>query len=124
MIDTPSRGGIKSVDPITKLSFDETLVDLGKVVRGEKREHTFTFVNVGTSDVEIDLVSSCECTTVDWPKGEVIRPGGKGTIDIIFDSTEKEESETVDVDVILKNTDEKGNPIFYILQYKFELVDP
>lgn len=124
MIDTPPRGGIKSVDPITKLSFDDSLVDLGKVIRGESREHTFTFTNIGTTDVEIDLVSSCECTTVDWPKGQVFKPGAKGEINIIFDSTEKEESETVDVDVILKNTDNNGNPIFYILQYKFELVDP
>ncbi len=57
-------------------------------------------------------------------KREIKAIGGKGEIDIIFDSTEKEESETVDVDVILKNTDERGNPIFYILQYKFELIDP
>ncbi len=69
-------------------------------------------------------MSSCECTTVDWPEGQVFRPGAKGEISIVFDSTEKEQSETVDVDVILKNTDSNGNPIFYILQYKFELIDP
>ena len=61
---------------------------------------------------------------MDWPKGEVFKPGAKGTIDFLFDSTEKEESETVDLHVILKNTDDKGNPIFYILQYKFELLEP
>jgi len=53
----------------------------------------------------------------------VIRPGDEGELDVTFDSTEKEESETVDIDIILKNTDERGNPIFYILQYKYELIE-
>ena len=98
-------------------------MDFGKVKRGEKREHTFQFENTGSEYIEIDLISSCDCTTVTWPEGEVIDPGEKGEIHIVFDSTEKEESETVDIDVILRNTDDEGNPIFYILQYKFDLVE-
>lgn len=100
------------------------MIDLGRVVRGEKRSYTIPFSNTGTENIEIDLISSCECTTVTWPEGEVIRPGGKSEISFVFDSAEKEESETVDIDVILKNTNSEGNPIFYILQYKFELIEP
>ena len=91
--------------------------------RGEKRDHTFSFTNTGTVPIEIDLISSCECTTVDWAVGKVYQPKDKGSFHIVFDSTEKEESETVDIDVILKNMDTDGNPIFYILQYKFELIE-
>ncbi len=105
------------------MSFDKTMIDLGEVNRGEKRKFKINYENTGTEDVEIDLVSSCDCTTVSWPEGEVIKPGEKGILDVVFDSTEKEQSETVDIDVILKNTDEEGNPIFYILQYKFELIE-
>lgn len=97
-------------------------MNFGKVRRGEKREHTFTFTNTGTVAVEIDLISSCECTTVDWSVGKSYQPGERGSFHIVFDSAEKEESETVDIDVILRNTDADGNPIFYILQYQFELV--
>ena len=105
-----------------QLTFDTEFVDFGKVKRGEKREYTFHFTNSGTVPIEIDLISSCDCTTVEWAEGRVYKPGDEGQLHAIFDSTEKEESETVDIDVILKNSDPAGNPIFYILQYKFELV--
>jgi hypothetical protein len=97
-------------------------VDFGIMRRGEKREHTFRFQNTGTDPVVIDLVSSCDCTTLTWPEAKVIRPGDRNEIHAVFDSTKKEESETVDIDVILEQSDERGNPIFYILQYKFELL--
>ena len=107
----------------TRLTFPETFVDLGVVRRGDKREHTFAFENTGSEYIQIDMVSSCDCTTVYWPEGEVIDPGEKGEIRFVFDSTNKEKSEIVDIDIILRNTDSKGNPIFYILQYGFELVE-
>ena len=112
-----------SLESRVELTFEETLVDFGEVKRGEKRHHIFHFQNTGTENVEIDLVSSCDCTTVEWPEAIVIKPGDRNKLDVTFDSTEKEKSETVDIDVILKNTDEDDNPIFYILQYKFELVE-
>ena len=90
--------------------------------RGEKREHTYHFQNTGTDPIEIAIVSSCDCTTVTWPEGRVIKPGEKGEIHAVFDSTEKEQSETVDIDIILEQSDEKGRPIIYIVQYKFELI--
>lgn len=69
----------------------------------------------------IDLISSCDCTTVTWAEGKRYQPGEKGSFHIVFDSTEKEESETVDVDVYLDVDDPKtGGPMFYILKYKFE----
>jgi hypothetical protein len=98
-------------------------VDFGKLRRGEIREYTFGFQNTGTEPIVIDIVTSCDCTTLTWPEAKVIRPGDREKIHAVFDSTKKEESETVDIDVILQQTDEHGNPIFYILQYKFELVE-
>ena len=45
-------------------------------------------------------------------------------IDVTFDSTEKEKSETVDVDIYLANKDPKtGRAIFKRVKYKFELVN-
>ena len=83
----------------------------------------FNFTNTGTEDILIDLVSSCDCTTLTWPEAKTFKPGDKGVIEAVFDSTDKEKSETVDIDIILVNNDPKtGYPIVYTLQYKFELI--
>ena len=102
--------------------FDNEHIALGKVIRGDKVEFDFTFTNLGSENIEIEIVSGCECTTLDWPRKK-INPGEIGVIDVIFDSTEKEESEVVDVDITLKNIDPKtGDQMFKILTYSFELI--
>lgn len=90
--------------------------------RARQEQLFFEFTNTGTAPLEIDLISACDCTTTEYPRGEIL-PGEKGRIDIVFDSTEKEESETIDVDIFLKQIDENtGGPIIEMLQYKFELI--
>ncbi len=105
-----------------ELTFDEVLYDFGEVRRGEKREHTFYFENTGNVEIEIDMVSSCDCTTIDWPEGKKIKVGQRDSLHAVFDSTDKEESEKIDIDIILTNTDKNGNPVFYTIQYKFVLL--
>ena len=106
-----------------KMQFKQTLVDLGKVKKGEKRTYTYEFVNAGTADLKIDLISVCDCTTiVDDPTGRTFKPGQKGKIEIIFDSSEKDESETIDIDIFLANTDKNGRPVMVTLQYQYELL--
>ena len=105
------------------MKFDKKLIDLGTVRKGEKKEMTFGFMNTGNQPLEFEMISSCECTTLDWPQGKIIKPGEKGTINAVFDSTEKEIGETTDIDIVLKQNDPKTrNPIIYKLQYKFALV--
>ena len=103
------------------MTFEKTYIDLGKVKRGEKREFSFEFTNTGSEALTIDLVSACECTTTDYPVLP-IAPGKSGKIDVVFDSTEKEASETIDVDIFLLNRDKKGNTIVERVQYYFDLV--
>ena len=105
-----------------EITFDEELVDFGEVTRGETREHTFFFENTGDVDIEIDMVSSCDCTTIEWSEGKKTKPGERDSLHAIFDSTDKEESETVDIDIILTNSDHLGNPVFYTIKYKFKLI--
>lgn len=119
----PSKGTVPVSEPKIEMRFDKKLIDLGAVKKGEKREMTIGFMNTGNQPVEIELVSSCECTTLDWPQFKVFKPGEKGSIHAIFDSSEKEIGETTDIEIILKQTDPKtNNPIVYKVQYKFELV--
>jgi hypothetical protein len=100
------------------------MVDFGQVRKGDSKTHVFLFSNTGTVPVEIDLITSCECTTLTWDEGRIFEPGASGVLKVVFDSSEKEESETVDIDVILTNVHpETGYPIVYTLQYKYELID-
>lgn len=109
-------------DKAVDLTFNEKHIDLGEVKRGEKKTFQYEFTNSGTDVVEIYLVSGCDCTTLDWTKGK-IQPGEKGIIDVIFDSTEKTESETVDIDIYLKNIDPKWDSNYlFVLDYYFELI--
>ncbi|MEI6410171.1 MAG: DUF1573 domain-containing protein [Bacteroidota bacterium] len=102
------------------VTWDKKMIELGKVKKGEKRSMFFEFTNTSGKDAQIDLIDACDCTTTDYPRG-VIAPGGKGRVDVIFNSAEKEESETIDVRLIFKQMDAKGNPMMDVVQYKFDL---
>jgi peptidoglycan-associated lipoprotein len=105
--------------PILDFTVRET--NFGTVTRGEKREFTYVFHNIGDTKAEIDLISACECTTTEY-NAQSIPPGGKGTIKVIFDSKDKVQGETIVIDIFLKNT-EPGTerPIIEKLKYKFEI---
>ncbi len=104
------------------LKFNERVIDLGDVVRGDKPTGVFVFTNESNEDVEIEFVSVCECTSVDWPKN-VIKPGQKGEIPFEFDSMRKLKSGEVVLDILLKNEDPKsGYPVVEQARYKFNLL--
>ena len=83
------KSGFEDVDPadLPKVEFEETHMDLGKIVQGAKVDRTFTFENTGGSALVIsDVRGSCGCTVAkDWPK-EPVKPGASGTIAFTFDS--------------------------------------
>ena len=108
--------------PGVHMTFETEHIDIGKVKKGEIKKFDFAFVNTGTDIIEIDIVSGCDCTTLDYPKAKIF-PGKKGIIHVTFDSGKKEESETVDVDMYLKNLNPKtGQRILKVLDYKYELL--
>lgn len=102
------------------VTWDRKMIELGKVKKGEKRTMFFEFSNTSGKDVQIDLIDACDCTTTDYPRG-VIPPGGKARVDVIFNSADKEASETIDVRLIFKQMDAKGYPVMDLVQYKFDL---
>ena len=123
ILNTPTKGTTPVTDPKVELTFNKLIEDLGMVKKGEKREMSFSFTNTGNVPIEIELVSSCECTTLDWPQFKIFKPGDKGVINAIFDSKDKEIGETTDIEIILKQGDPKTRaPKVYKVQYKFDLV--
>ncbi len=100
--------------------FEEEIIALGKIVKGEKVKNQFVFTNITDSDIQIDLVSTCECTAAKWTSAP-IAPGEKGKIDFTFDSNKKDEVMPIDVDVYFMNINPKtDNPYSIYLQYTFE----
>jgi len=71
----------------TEITFTEDSFDFGTVIDGDAVNHTFEFENTGDHNlILIDVKGSCGCTVPEnWPEAP-IKPGGKGKIDVTFDS--------------------------------------
>ena len=102
--------------------FNTWALDIGEVKQGGKKSGAFTFTNITDAAIQIDLVSTCECTEATWTKGP-IEPGKSGTIEFVFDSNKKEDTEPVDVDVFFLNVNPStDNPYTAYLQYTFQII--
>ncbi|MFM9949376.1 MAG: DUF1573 domain-containing protein [Saprospiraceae bacterium] len=115
-----AKEGHQSPIPAPFVTWDKKMVDLGKVKKGEKRTLFFDLTNTSGQEIQIEIVDACECTKVDYPRGP-IAPGGKGHFDVIFDSTEKDASETIGITIVFKQSDAAGNPRIESVEYKYEL---
>jgi peptidoglycan-associated lipoprotein len=120
-----SLHGQTGVTGVPIMHFEERVIDFGPVKKGEKRSTAFTFTNKGDAPLQIDIITSCDCTTLEYDAYKTYAVGESGTISVVFDSTEKDASETdVDIDIILKNTFPGTDiPILERLQYTFQIVE-
>ena len=74
---------------LPRITFKQKNFDFGVLIEGEKVAHTFKFENTGNADLVITKVSTtCGCTVADYPK-DPIPPGGKGKIEVVFNSAGK-----------------------------------
>lgn len=75
--------------PSTTMQWDGTAHDWGNFKAGEIKKHKFTFTNTGDHDLIISSAKpSCGCTVPYYPTNP-IPPGGKGEIEVSFDSNGK-----------------------------------
>ena len=104
------------------MTFEKETVELGRNEKGINALLTTYFTNTGTEVIEIEIVSGCDCTTLDWTR-KPIKPGEKGKVNVIFDSKEKRwPKNRLMLISHLKNKDPKTNSqILKILNYTFEL---
>lgn len=107
----------------TSFTFDKTFVDLGEVTKGDKKIFDYEMTNTGKTDIEISYLDYCACTEVDYPEGKVLKPGESMIFNVTFDSTTKDEEETIEISMELKNIDpSSGLPYFLTLDYHFLIV--
>jgi hypothetical protein len=90
--------------------FDMELIDFGEMTQGEVLSVQFAFLNAGKDSLEIDLVSACDCMDVEWTE-QPVAPGGRGIVEILFDTKDNPGEQKKDIDLIFKNTDARGYPL-------------
>ncbi len=104
-IDDDFESGQQSVrDPKPIIKFENNNQDLGTIKRGQKIPFEFEFENTGDADLLIELVTSCKCTNLEWPK-EAVKPGQKATIRAVYDTTYQKLGETEKIVDIIANTE-------------------
>lgn len=68
------------------LRFSKTTYDFGELKFKEESSTVFYFENNGEELLQItNVITTCGCTVPSWPK-EIIKPSGKGSIKVTYDS--------------------------------------
>ena len=88
---------------------------------GEQKSISFPFTNTGDANLEIELVSGCQCSILEWPEGRIFKPGQGGVIKVTFDSNKEVERGELEktVDILLTHTDPAtGYQVIKELKYR------
>lgn len=84
----PEPTSVKA-DTAATIVWDEIRYEFGHITSGDTVYHTYTFTNTGEIDFKIHHVKpTCGCTTAEFSTG-IIKPGEKGFVTIMFDSSHK-----------------------------------
>ncbi len=93
MINNPITADASKIDSsqLAAIQFEESIYKFPKAIKeGEVVRHTYSFKNIGKAPLLIkDCISSCGCTVPNFSK-EPIAPGKSGSIELKFDSKNKE----------------------------------
>jgi len=110
-----NSGTVSETDTIVKkttLKFIATEHDFGQVKEGEKVTHTFEVVNTGKANLFLQSVKpSCGCTTPTYEK-RPIRPGKKGTIEVVFDTKGRPGKQRKSI-MVVTNTEPPNTVLFF-----------
>jgi hypothetical protein len=67
--------------------FDTLVHDFGTIIEGERVVCYFDYTNTGDGDLLIiGVEATCGCTIPNWSR-EPLKPGAKGTLELIFDAS-------------------------------------
>ena len=86
-INPNNKSSIQKESNYAEITFDRVFHDFGMVSEGEIVKTIFKFTNTSENDLYIvDAMGSCGCTVPKYPKNVPIKPGGKGEIEVNFDT--------------------------------------
>ena len=91
------------LDTVPVITFEKSVIELGTIEQGEKKELIYDFENTGSAPLFIELATACKCTDISWPT-EAVLPGERGRIVALFDSAGMEGTYNKTIDIIA-NTD-------------------
>jgi Protein of unknown function (DUF1573) len=127
-VQKPTTGGPAPIQGIPVMTFDKKLFDFGQIKMGDTPSITYTFTNTGNAPLDIDIVTGCDCTELDWTR-TTVAVGEKGFISAKYNSNKAEEDDHKKqlekfVDIILKQTHpSNGYPLVESLKFKVFIVD-
>lgn len=93
--------------------FDSSSYHFGSVKQGGVVYRELHFTNDGSADLDIQLISACECTQLEWPQLP-LKPGARGVIKVRYDSKDKSGPQIVDVEILANTTPEMSYTKFFI----------
>ena len=109
----------KSDTQLANMTFSNSEQDFGSIVQGESITKKYYFVNESEVDLIISSANgSCGCTIPKWPR-KPIKPGQKGEIEVVFNSTGKKGKQNKKV-YITANT----SPLNNVIVLKGEVAAP
>ena len=131
-VGTPTQSAppppVNATGGIPVMTFDKKSIDFGKIKTGDRPEVTYNFTNTGNAPLDIDIVSGCDCTELDWTRATV-QPGEKGFVKAVFNSKKAEEEDHKKqlkkyIDIVLKQIHpQSGNVLSASLTFDVYIVD-
>ena len=107
--------GIDTTHTRTTVKFLATEHDFGQVNEGEKVTHVYEVLNTGDADLLLQSVKpSCGCTTPKFDK-KPIRPGKKGSIQVVFNTKGRPGKQRKTVSVVT-NTEPSTTVLSFICE--------
>jgi hypothetical protein len=110
------------------MNFEQKHHVFGNIKTGDKPEFTYNFKNTGNAPLDIDVVSGCDCTELDWTR-HTVQPGESGFIKAVYNSNKAEKDDHKKplkkyIDIMLKQTHPKnGYPLVESLSFDTFIVD-
>lgn len=78
-----------AIEDAPKVTVEKAIHEFGEITTGERVNYKFKFKNTGKTPLIItDATSTCGCTVPEYPT-KPIKPGEEGTIEVMFDTTNK-----------------------------------
>ena len=118
---------LKSQD-MPVMVFETKTFQFGKVKVGEKPSYTYIFTNTGNKSMNIQLVSGCDCSVLEWSM-QTIQPQQKGFIKVTFNTLSLDKDEYSKplkkyIDIVLKEFYAgKDYPISDSVTFEIQVVD-